>query len=57
MRVVAPDHDRHVVFRSDGQTVRRMKENVLAPSSMIRFRVRAERFQKIGRELTVELEA
>jgi hypothetical protein len=34
-----------------------MKENVLAPSSMIRFRVRAERFQKIGRELTVELEA
>jgi NADPH-dependent 2,4-dienoyl-CoA reductase/sulfur reductase-like enzyme len=57
MRVVAPDHDRSVVFRSDGQTVRKMKETVLAPSSMIRFRVRAERFQNIGRELTVEVEA
>lgn len=57
MRVVAPDHDRYVVFRNDGQTVRRMKENVLAPSSMIRFRVRAERFQKIESELTVEVGA
>lgn len=57
MRVAAPDRDRSVVFSSDGQTVRRMKETVLAPSSMIRFRVRAERFQKIGRELTVRLEA
>ncbi len=57
MRVTAPDHDRYVAFRSDGQTLRRMKENVLAPSSMVRFRVRAERFQKINDELTVELEA
>jgi NADPH-dependent 2,4-dienoyl-CoA reductase/sulfur reductase-like enzyme len=57
MRVAAPDHDRYVAFRSNGQTLRRMKENVIAPSSMIRFRVRAERFQKIGNELTVELEA
>jgi len=57
MRVVAPDHDRYVVFRNDGQTVRRMKENVLAPSSMIRFRLRAERFQKIENELTVEVGA
>ena len=57
MRVAAPDLDRYVVFRSGGQTVRKMKENVLAPSSMIRFRVRAERLQNIGSELTVELEA
>jgi len=57
MRVEAPDLDRSVVFRSGSQTVRKMKENVLAPSSMIRFRVRSERFQKIGSELTVELEA
>jgi hypothetical protein len=57
MRVVVPELDRYVVFRSDGQTVRRMKQNVLAPSSMVRFRVRGERFQNIGRELTVELQA
>jgi NADPH-dependent 2,4-dienoyl-CoA reductase/sulfur reductase-like enzyme len=57
MRVVVPDVDRYVVFRSNGQTVRKMKQNVLAPSSMVRFRVRAERFEKIGSELTVELEA
>ena len=57
MRVAAPDRERNVVFRSNGQTVRKMKENVLAPSSMIRFRVRADRFQKIGNELTVEIEA
>ena len=57
MRVVAPDHDRYVVFRNDGQMVRRMKETVLAPSSMIRFRVRAERFQKMEGELTVEVGA
>lgn len=57
MRVVAPDHDRYVIFRNDGQTVRRMKETVLAPSSMIRFRLRAERFQKIEGELTVEVGA
>ncbi len=55
MRVVAPDHDRYVVFRNDGQTLRRMKENVLAPSSMIRFRLRAERFQQVEGELTVEV--
>jgi hypothetical protein len=30
---------------------------VLAPSSMVRFRVRAERFQNIGNEMTVELKA
>ena len=57
MRVVAPDRDRYVVFRNDGQTIRRMKETVLAPSSMIRFRVRAERFQKMEGELTVEVGA
>jgi NADPH-dependent 2,4-dienoyl-CoA reductase/sulfur reductase-like enzyme len=57
MRVEAPDLDRSVVLRSGGQTLRKMKENVIAPSSMIRFRVRSERFQKIGNELTVELEA
>lgn len=57
MRVVAPDHDRYVIFRNDGQTLRRMKENVLAPSSMIRFRLRAERFQKIDSEITVEVGA
>lgn len=57
MRVEAPDLDRSVVFRSGGQTLRKMKEKVLAPSSMIRFKVRSDRFQKIGNELTVELEA
>ena len=57
MRVEAPDTDRCVVLHSGGQTLRKMKENVIAPSSMIRFRVRSERFQKIGKELTVELEA
>ena len=57
MRVVAPDQNRQVVFRSGGQTVRKMRENVLAPSSMIRFRVRADRLQKIDGELTVEIEA
>jgi len=57
MRVAAPDLDRCVVLRSGGQTLRKMKENVLAPSSMIRFRVRSERLQKVGGELTVELEA
>jgi len=56
MRVAAPDLDRQVVFRSGGETIRKMKENVLAPSSMIRFRVRAERLQKANGELTVELE-
>ena len=55
MRVTVPDHDRSVVFQSDGQTLRSKKEHVLAPSSMVRFRVRAERFQKVGKELTVEL--
>jgi hypothetical protein len=57
MRVEAPDTDRCVVLHSGGQTVRKMKENVIAPSSMIRFRVRSERLQKVGNELTVELEA
>lgn len=57
MRVEAPDLNRCVVLRSGGETVRKMKENVIAPSSMIRFRVRAERLQNIGDELTVELEA
>ncbi len=57
MRVTVPDHDRSVVFQSDGQTLRSKKEHVLAPSSMVRFRVRAERFQNIGNELTVELKA
>ena len=57
MRVTVPDHDRSVVFQSGGQTLRSKKEHVLAPSSMVRFRVRAERFQKIGDELTVELKA
>ena len=57
MRVAAPDLDRCVVFSSGGQTIRKMKENVLAPSSMIRFRVRAERLQKASGELTVEIEA
>lgn len=56
MRVEAPDLDRTVVFRSGDQTIRKMKENVLAPSSMIRFRVRSERLQKVGGELIVELE-
>jgi NADPH-dependent 2,4-dienoyl-CoA reductase/sulfur reductase-like enzyme len=57
MRVAAPDLDRQVVFSSGGETIRKMKENVLAPSSMIRFRVRAERLQKARGELTVEIEA
>lgn len=57
MRVAAPDLDRCVVFSSGGETIRKMKENVLAPSSMIRFRVRAERLQKASGELTVEIEA
>jgi len=57
MRVAAPDLDRCVVFSSGGQTIRKMKENVLAPSSMIRFRVRADRLQKASGELTVEIEA
>ena len=57
MRVTVPDHDRTVVFQSDGNVLRSKKENVLAPSSMVRFRVRAERFQNIGKEMTVELKA
>ena len=57
MRVTVPDHDRFVVFQSDGHTLRSKKENVLAPSSMVRFRVRAERFQNVGSEMTVELKA
>ncbi|MCX7141913.1 MAG: FAD-dependent oxidoreductase [Proteobacteria bacterium] len=57
MRVTVPDHDKTVVFQSDGNTLRSKKEHVLAPSSMVRFRVRAERFQNIGNEMTVELKA
>jgi NADPH-dependent 2,4-dienoyl-CoA reductase/sulfur reductase-like enzyme len=57
MRVTVPDHDRTVVFQSDGNMLRSKKEHVLAPSSMVRFRVRAERFQNIGKEMTVELKA
>ena len=57
MRVTVPDHDKTVVFQSDGNMLRSKKEHVLAPSSMVRFRVRAERFQNIGNEMTVELKA
>ena len=57
MRVTVPDHDRTVVFQSDGNVLRSKKENVLAPSSMVRFRVRAELFQNIVKEMRVELKA
>ncbi|MBI2885948.1 MAG: FAD-dependent oxidoreductase [Chloroflexi bacterium] len=57
MRVVSPDHDRYVIFRRDGHELRRMKENVLAPASMLRIRVRSDRFQRGAGELTVEVGA
>ena len=57
MRVVAPEKDRNVVFRRDGQVVRRLKQSVVAPSSMIRVRLRADRFQAGDGALSVELEA
>ena len=55
MRVTALEKDRHIVFRRDGQVVRRLKQSVLAPSSMIRLRVRADRFQGMDGDLTVEV--
>jgi succinate dehydrogenase/fumarate reductase flavoprotein subunit len=56
MRVVAPEKDRNVVFRRDGQVVRRLKQSVVAPSSMIRVRLRAGRFQAGDGALSVEIE-
>jgi NADPH-dependent 2,4-dienoyl-CoA reductase/sulfur reductase-like enzyme len=56
MRVTAPDTDRNIVFSRGGQVVRRLKQSVLAPSSMIRLRVRADRFQGMDGDLTVEVQ-
>jgi NADPH-dependent 2,4-dienoyl-CoA reductase/sulfur reductase-like enzyme len=56
MRVTALGKDRHVVFSRDGQVVRRLKQSVLAPSSMIRLRVRADRFQGNDGDLVVEVQ-
>jgi hypothetical protein len=55
MRVVAPDKDRSIVFRQNGEVVRRLRQSVLAPSSMIRMRLRAGRFQQGMGNLTVEV--
>ncbi len=56
MRVVAPETDRNVIFRRDGRVVRRLRQSVLAPSSMIRVRLRADRFQGGNGSLTVEVQ-
>ena len=56
MRVTALGQDRHIVFSRDGQVVRKLKQSVLAPSSMIRLRVRADRFQGMDGELKVEVQ-
>jgi len=55
MRAQAPDRDRYVVFRRGGQVIRRLKQTVLAPSSMMRIRLRADRLQKGQGDLTVEV--
>ena len=55
MRVTAPDNDRNIVFSRDGQVIRRLKQSVLAPSSMIRLRVRADRFQGLDGDMIVEV--
>ena len=55
MRVQDPARDRYVVFRRNGQVLRRMKQSVLAPSSMVRVRLRADRLQAGDGDLTVEV--
>ncbi|MDP7510890.1 MAG: FAD-dependent oxidoreductase [Dehalococcoidia bacterium] len=55
MRVTATDNDRNIVFSRDGQVIRRLKQSVLAPSSMIRLRVRADRFQGLDGDMIVEV--
>jgi hypothetical protein len=55
MRVTSPDRDRYVVFRRDGQVIRRMKQALLEPSAMIRIRVRADRLKNPNGDLTVEV--
>ena len=57
MRVQSPARDRYVVFRKDGRIVRRVKQSSLAPSSMIRVRLRADRLEAGGGDLTVEVGA
>ncbi len=57
MRVLKPDSDRYIVIRSNGQIIRKMKQTVLEPSSMIRVRVRADRFNNVQGDLTVEVGA
>jgi hypothetical protein len=46
-----------VVFSRNGDPVRRLKQAFLAPSSMIRVRVRADRLAAGSGDLTVEVGA
>ena len=55
MRVEKPDQDRFIVFSQNGRVLRRIKQTVLAPSSMIRLRMRADRFNAVDGDLTVEV--
>ena len=57
MRVEKPERDRFIVFSQNGRVLRRIKQTVLAPSSMIRLRMRADRFNAADGDLIVEVAA
>ncbi len=56
MRVVAPEHDKTVVFSSGGEVLRRLKQPAVEPASMVRVRVGKGRFANvIENEILVEV--
>jgi NADPH-dependent 2,4-dienoyl-CoA reductase/sulfur reductase-like enzyme len=54
MRVMQPQRDRSIVFKGDGQEIRRMRQQVVTPASMVRVRLNRGRLSDV-RNVLVEV--